>query len=78
MAEREGGKGRATWRAVSGTVQPILSDLWRELYQRYCAIRLAMGKWSMFQVQEAKGLSLTIGVFLQPVREGERDTLQSG
>ena len=74
--ERKVARGGPLGEQYQETVQPILSDLWRELYLEacYCAIRLAMGKWSMFQVQEAKGLSTYHReFFLQPVREGERE-----
>ena len=68
-------RGYSWGEQYTETVQPILSTVWIEMYLDacYCAIRLAMGKWAMWDVQRANGFSADDRDFiLQAVSEDER------
>jgi hypothetical protein len=68
-------RGYSWGEQYTETVQPILSTVWIEMYLEacYCAIRLAMGKWKMWDVQRANGFSTDDRDFiLQAVSENER------
>jgi hypothetical protein len=68
-------RGYSWGEQYTETVQSILYTVWIEMYLEacYCAIRLAVGKWSMGDLQRAHGLSADDRDFiLQAVSENER------